>query len=366
MGQVAVRRKGCTVFLLGEEHGIAENPKLAAALYSELAKFGYERLVIEISPTMATKLDTTIRAGSLDGLRRLYAEEGGEPAFFGMKEEAEMLAAIRKTSADTSPIFWGVDYEVLGDRQLIKALADIPKPAAAEAALAKLVTASDASWAQHEETGNPMFIFSFGGDPKLVRAVRDTWPERDAEASRILHTLEETLEINAMFMSGQNWPSNARRAALIRENFLRHWQAEATQGRTPKLMAKMGASHLVRGRSNSEAFDLGALLPELAGIIGGHAFSMLVLPGEGAMTAVFDPVKLTFNPAPAKDGYAKDVGPLTAAAHSDGFTLIDLRPLRRTKGLTSPTTNPNLLRTIMGYDMMLVMSGSTASEAFKN
>ena len=353
-------------FLLGEEHGIAENPNLAAALYRELATSGYERFVIEVSPTMAEKLDAAARKGGIKGLRSLYAQPGGEPAFFGMQEEAEMLVAIRQISSETTPVFWGVDYEVLGDRQLIKTLEDMPKPAAAAEALAALAAASDASWEKHGETRNPKFIFSFGGDPQLVRAVRASWPRRNAKASNILHTLEETLEINAMYLSGQNWSSNERRAELIRQNFLRHWQAETSNGNMPRLMAKMGASHLVRGRSNTEAFDLGTLLPELAAINGSKAFSLLVLPGEGAMTAVLDPANLTYNPSAAKDGYANDLIPLTSVAESDGFTLIDLRPLRAIKGLTRSTTNPNLLRTIMGYDMLLVMTGSTASENLTN
>ena len=357
--------KHAQFFMIGEEHGIAENPKLAAALYAEMANSGYERLVIEVSPTMATKLDTAASEDGMKGLRKLYAKPGGEPAFFGMKEEAEMLSAIRTTSSDEKPIFWGVDYEVLGDRQLIKALTDMPKPAAAKTALAKLSAASDASWAEYKKSGNILLVFSFGGDPNLVRAVRDAWPERDAAVSQILHTLEETLEINALYKNGKNWSSNARRAALIRKNFIDHWKAARKQGHTPKLMAKLGSSHLVRGRSNTEAFDLGTLLPELAAIVGGHTVSMLVLPGKGAPTAVLDPATLSYKAAPAKDGYAKGLGPLTAAAFGEGFTLIDLRPLRGTKGLRRSSTNRNLLRTIMGYDMMLVMSGSTASGSIK-
>ncbi len=37
---------------------------------------------------------------------------------------------------DAQPVFWGVDYEVLGDRQLIKALENLPGADAAKAALA--------------------------------------------------------------------------------------------------------------------------------------------------------------------------------------------------------------------------------------
>lgn len=353
-------------FLLGEEHGIAENPKLAAALFEALTSSGYNKLVIEISPTMADKLDQAIQQGGISGLRSLFAEPGGEPAFFGMQEEAEMLVAIRNSVADSELMFWGVDYEVLGDRQLIHELEEMEKPADAKAALSTLATASNLSWSKHTETGNPAFIFSFSGDPELVRAIRHVWPDREARASQILDTLEETLTINAMFLEGRNWASNSRRAALIRRNFLRHWNIEAANGSAPKVMVKMGASHLVRGRSNTEAFDLGSLIPELAEMSGTRTFSVLVLPGKGASTAVFDPVRLTYNAAEPKDGYADDLAPLTSAALSDAFTLIDLRPLREVRGLSRATTNQNLLKAIMGYDMVLVMSGSSASTAMKS
>ena len=355
--------KNAQFFLIGEEHGIAENPKLAAALFLELKQSGFGHLGIEISPTMANKLDQRIRKGGMEALQSLYAEPGGEPAFFGMKEEAEMLVAIRQSSSNDKPVFWGFDYEVLSDRQLIGALSSMDMPAAASAALTELANASNASWAKHSETGNPGFIFSFNGEPELVRAVRDAWPERSDRASRILHTLEETLEINSLYLGGQNWASNARRAALIRKNFLEYWNSQSARDSTARIMVKMGSSHLVRGRSNSDAFDLGALLPELAAINGTRTFSLLVLPGEQALTAVFDPVKLTFNPAPPKDGYANDLAPLVAAAEDEKFTLIDLRQLRAIKGLRRSSTNRNLLKTIMGYDMLLVMSGSNASSA---
>ena len=47
--------------LIGEEHGIAENPKLVAHLFEALVDDGYEKLVIEISPPMATILDAVAR-----------------------------------------------------------------------------------------------------------------------------------------------------------------------------------------------------------------------------------------------------------------------------------------------------------------
>ncbi|MHA7870807.1 MAG: hypothetical protein ACX939_00500 [Hyphococcus sp.] len=351
-------------FLLGEEHGVAENPKLAAALFSELTAFGYAKVAIEVSPPIATKLDSVLREEGLEGLRRLYSTAGGEPAFFGMTEEAEFLNAVRSAAPGKDPVLWGADYEVGGDRQLIEMLEKKRKPKAAREALEVLRAASDASWAQYYDTSGPQFIFSFSGDPALVRAVRDAWPQRDDETSWILETLEETLEINELWVGGEGWRSNERRGQLLRANFLRHWAEEKKQGRAPKVLAKFGASHLVRGRNMTETYDLGALLPELAAFEGGKAFSIMVLPGNGAMTAVLNPTNFSYVPAPAKDGYAQGLGPISKAAFQDAFTLIDMRPMRPLVRSGKGGADAALVRVVHGFDMLLVMSGSTPSSEF--
>ena len=345
-------------FAIGEEHGIAENPKLAAALFVELVKHGYSKLAIEISPPMASALDQALSADGLAGLQALFAQTGAEPAFYGMREEAEFLAAAR-AAAPAGPFLWGADYEVGGDRHLLRRLAELPKPAAAQTALAALTEASNASWAKYDETGSPQHIFSFAGDPERVRAVSAAWPDRDAEADWILDTLEQTLAINQLWGSGQAWLSNERRAAFLRANFLRHWRQAKQAGQAPRVMLKFGGSHLVRGRTMTDVFDIGALLPELAALEGRPSFNLLVLPGLESQIARFNPSNWSYQPAPAKDGYAKDLEPLTAAAHADAYTLIDLRPLRPIVGMRA--ASEDLRRIVLGFDALLVMSGSTPS-----
>lgn len=109
-------------FLIGEEHGIAENPKLAAQLFVVLADEGYEKLVIEISPPIAQSLDRTLTNDGLAGLQGLYELAGGEPVFFGMREEAELLSAARAALPDAHEVLWGIDYEVASDRRLLHQL----------------------------------------------------------------------------------------------------------------------------------------------------------------------------------------------------------------------------------------------------
>lgn len=348
-------------FLVGEEHGISENPKLLAQLFSDLSDHGYRRLAIEISPPMARTLDAVLLGGGLEALRELYAMPGGEPAFFGMQEEAEMLASIRSDVPENEPAFWGTDYEVAGDRTLLRELQSLSPPDSARAALDALVDASNTAWQQWEETANPQYIFSFSADPALVVAVRENWPERSAPIDSILDSLEQTLAINQLWVSGNGYLSNVYRGELMRQNFLAHWQALDASKEKPRVMAKYGASHVVRGLNMTRTFDIGALVPELAAIEGLQAFSMIVLPGRESLTAVLDPTRWRFVPAPAKDRYADGLEPLLEAAMDDRFTLIDLRPLRRRATASSTGAHENLVRIATGFDYALIMSGSTPS-----
>lgn len=345
--------------MLGEDHGIAENPKLAAALFAALEPAGYSKLAIEVSPPMAEALDSAARRG-VEGLTEMFSVPGSTPAFFGMAEEAAMLASVRASVRGEGSALWGVDYEVGGDRLLIAMLEKKKKPQAAASALAALRAASTAAWARYDETRDPRFIFSFSGDPALARAVRDAWPKRDAESAAILDTLEETLEINRLWITREGYLSNVRRGAFMRANFLAHWRTEQAAGRTPRVMLKLGASHLVRGRSNSEIFDLGTLLPELAAVDGQSTFSVLVLSGDGSAVAQFDPSAWRYVPRPADDGYRHGLQPLLAAASPKAFSLIDLRPLRKILSRQGDA-DPELMRVVHGFDALLVLSGSTPS-----
>ena len=57
---------------------------------------------------------------------------------------------------------------------------------------------------------------------------------------------------------------------------------------------------------------------------------------------------------------------MTEVAFPDAFTLIDLRPLRPILGFWRKGTDSELMRYVHGYDMLLVMSGSTPSVGLKS
>lgn len=344
-------------FCIGEEHGIAENPKLAAQLFGALAPSGYNHVCVEISPPMAAELDRAARDG-VEGLRALFADPGANVAFFGMREEAEWIASARATVRGRGQAVRGLDYEVGGDRRILARLKAKRKPAAAIAALQALEDASTASWAQYAQTRNPQFIFSFAGDPALVTAVRTAWPHADSEAALMLETLEETLTINQLWTQRQGWASNQRRADFNRRNVRRLLHAEPDA----KVLFKFGSSHMVRGLSHTQVLDIGTAVSEMAQDRGEKSFHVFVLPGAGRQVAQFNPSDWRYNPSDA--GTYEDIGmtPLISAAYPDAFTLIDLRPIRPLVfGPRHKALDADLVRVVHGFDALLVLSGSTPS-----
>ena len=131
-------------------------------------------------------------------------------------------------------------------------------------------------------------------------------------------------------------------------------------------MAKFGASHLVRGLNMNHTWDLGALISELAQIEGLSSVSVLVLLGADSNIARFDPTRWTYVPAPANDGYAKGLHPIVDAAFDDHFTLIKLAPLRAQIAKHSSKLGSQLLQAVMGFDYVLVMTGSRPSSEFSH
>jgi hypothetical protein len=350
--EVLVREgRASEFFLLGEEHGIAETPRFAAALYGELRGAGFDRVAIETSGPTAAALDRAARGG-LAGLRQFAHADPPGPPFYGWQPEAEFLAQVRRLTPG-GQVLWGLDYEIWwSDRPLIGRLRQLA-PAAATGPLLTLQQASGAAWAKFAATRDLLGLYAINGDPGLVRDVRSAWPRPTAEAALILDTLEETVEINRLFAAGQGYASNQRRASFLRRNLVRHLQADAAAGRRSKVLVKFGTTHTTRGVNAVGGFDIGSLLPEVAATRGGKSFHIMVLGGEGGRHAVVDPKSLGLQTQPTEELQQSGLAALDLP--KDGAWLVDLRPLRRLAA--QDRLPPQLTRHIHGYDALVVWNG---------
>ena len=134
-------------------------------------------------------------------------------------------------------------------------------------------------------------------------------------------------------------------------------------------MLKFGYNHMIRGANYFNVFDLGAMTDEVAAFSGGHAFHILVLPGPGSRQAVFGPGR-SFVPVSSDefDEFRAGDQRLTRVlpnANAMGHEVIDFRVLRplALRGLEG--WNPDVVRTIHGYDAAVIWKGALASSALR-
>jgi len=345
-------------FLIGEEHGVAEVPRVAAGLFRELAPAGYRHLAIETGEWLAGALNQAVLADTTGAAYTAFLR-GNYPGapFYGWREDAAFLRSAIQAAGGRPDVLWGLDYDILADRYTLRRLRDIAPTPAARAAAEAVIARADSALAHALSARDPRSLMMFGGPDDVYATLRRAYaPAPGSEAERIIALMERTRDINGAFMRGEGYRSNYDRAQLNKRSFMRLLdQATAREGRMPRVMMKFGASHMVRGRSFTNVFDLGTLASELADAHGGRSFGVLMMAGEGSRQAVIDPRVFRSGESPVEvEAWAR---PFHAAADPARWTVIDLRPIRaripRLGDLPDDTR-----RVLYGFDAVVVLSGS--------
>ena len=353
--------------LIGEEHGVAETAQFSAALFNALLGSGYSRMAIELSPPIAEDLEAAARRNGLNGIMDLL-KNPGLFTFYNMREEAKFVADVIKAAPSNERVLWGLDREIFSDRYLISRL-EARVPARAREAFTRLKQASANAWARNEQTRNPDDMFLLAEDPALVSAVRAGWPNPDRESDTIMRTLEESLAIETAERTGGRWPYSQRRAQWMRNNLASLIGADQGRKASPKILMRFGYNHAIRGANYVNVFDLGAMADEVAALTGDRAFHILVLPGPGSRQAVpgqgrsFGSVATDdFDDFQTGDGRLTRVLPSATATSHEVIDLRALRPLTM-RGLEG--WNPDVVRTIYGYDAAVIWKGAHASSSLE-
>jgi hypothetical protein len=130
-------------------------------------------------------------------------------------------------------------------------------------------------------------------------------------------------------------------------------------------MLKFGYNHMIRGANYVNSFDLGAMADEVAALNGGRAFHILVLPGPGSRQAVLGPGRSFVSVSSDEfDEFRAGDQRLTRVlsnANATGHEVIDFRPLRPLAQRGLESWNPDVVRTIYGYDAAVIWKAAHAS-----
>ena len=345
-------------FLIGEEHGVAEIPRVAAGLFRALAPHGYRHLAIETGDVLAYELNRRVLADTTGAAFLAFQRDyfPGAP-FYRWREDAALLRAAVAAAGGRDDVLWGLDYDIVADRFALRRLRDLAPTPAARAAAESVIARADSALQQALATRNPGLLMMFGGPDDVYAPLRLAYaPEPGSEADRIIRLMEQTREVNAYWGRGQGYLSNYHRALLNKRQFMRYLQ-DATQraGQMPRVMMKFGSSHMVRGRSFTNVFDLGTLASEIADVNGSRSFGVLMVGGAGTTHAVIDPRAFTTVEAPVEvPAWAR---PFYDAADPARWTVFDLRPFRAR--IPRLGEIPETLRQVLyGFDAVVILSGS--------
>jgi hypothetical protein len=345
-------------FLIGEEHGVAEVPLVAAGLFRALAPHGYRHVAIETGEFLASELNRQVLrdadGASYDAFLRAHFPAA---PFYGWREDAAFLRAAVLAAGGRDDVLWGLDYDIVADRYTLRRLRDIAPNARARAAAEAVIARADSGLRQALATENPGLLMMFGGPRDVYGPLREAYaPEPGSEADRIISLMERTREINGFWETDQGYLSNLHRALLNKRQLMRYLDAAtARDGRMPRVMMKFGAGHMMRGRTLTNVFDLGTLASELAEVRGGRSFHVLIIPGPGTTHAEIDPRVFRSVESPIEvEPWAV---PFHQAADPARWTVFDLRPLRpriRRMGALPD----DLLNVLYGFDAVVVLGGS--------
>jgi len=361
-GDLLIRDGAAARFVaVGEEHGIAQIPAFTAAWFTALAARGFRHLAVEVGPMTGTLLDSLAAAGP----EALGAFQRGHPPgfpFFVLTEETDLLVTARRALPNAADVIWGIDYDILGDRYLLEQLERAAPPDAARTTVHEVRAMADSGMVRAVRESNPGLIFLFSAPDEPFERLRTALrPAPGSTADHMIGSMQETAAINRLFLTGQNWESNHRRAALNKRWFMHHYRAARAAGDiAPRVMVKLGANHLYRGLNQTRQYDVGALLAMLAESETATSFHLLVVGAPGGQRAQFNPQRMEYMPLPTSEF---PEGPFGSLLYDDAWTLFDLRPLRpilhnRRRG---PEIPPGLMELAFNFDALLVVRDAEPS-----
>ncbi|HUQ20822.1 MAG TPA: hypothetical protein VM099_14490 [Gemmatimonadaceae bacterium] len=355
--------RGSRFTLIGEEHGVAETARFSSALFKALRPAGYSRVAIELSPPIAFDIETAARRNGVDGILKFFSNPDTWSPMY-LRDEARFIADVIDAAPKGERVLWGLDREIFSDRYLIARL-EGKVPQRARGAFTRLKEESKKAQAKNAQTKNPDDLFILSQEPALVSALRSAWPDADRESDSIMRTLEESLAVETAERTGGMWPYQQRRSLWMRNNFAMRLKADQKNGLPPKVMLKFGYNHMIRGANYINVFEIGSMADEVAAMTADRAFHILVLPGPGSHQAVLGPGRSfvaiasdEFDDFQAGDQRISRVLP---NANATGHEVIDLRALRSIARRGLESWNPDVVRTIHGFDAAVIWKGAHAS-----
>ena len=357
-------------FLIGEDHGLAENPKATAALFKAFQPYGYRYFATETGPYTARFLQEATGTGVYDQLQQLFDKYSWSIPFYVWKEECEILEAVTGGQPAEEALIWGLDQEFAASfRMHFDFLKEQASTAASRQLAAQYLEQAVAGTAKAFKSKNPGDSFMATARPADFEKLRTAF-EGQIDNLNLIRELEESVQIYQLWFTRQGYTSNQLRAEMMKRHFWDYYSKAREKGAQPKVMFKFGANHLCKGANFLNVYDIGNFISELATMEGTRSFHLFTLGLKGTQFAYNPLAGSEADKQKAYDGAAptarRDYTALVAAAPRDSWSVVDLRPLRaKIFDHTLEGIHPSLEKLIWSYDAVLIMNEVNASTPFE-
>ncbi len=345
-------------FLIGENHGIAEVPRFTGALFKAVQPMGFDHLVIETGPHSASVLSHLARQENpVEAFEALFRDFPFSIPFYGLREEADLIQTVVRSSSHPVRALWGIDQEfILAPQLFLDRLADRVADAELAARCRSLADAEKEALARINQTKrvDPSGFAMYQVESPLKQLAADLRAKGFDWQADMVHDLDISGEVYRLWLSGKGFENNAQRALLNKKHFMAAYhEAEKALKQPPRAVVKMGSNHIAKGHTPMNILDVGNTLAELAAMNGKASFHLLVLVASGTQN-IYVPFRgdeakrapIQGGPAAMK-AFVENLRPRT-------WTVYDLRPLRAQLARWGEEYS-ELKRLALGYDSVLLI-----------
>lgn len=255
-------------FCLCEEHNLLELNQLSSYLFQEYHdQFGYNYLVLEQGCAISSFYGLPEYRGNYESLASLVRNYPQSPTF-ATDEELRLIADAGRIS--TSPInpIWGVDQD-LGALHILERLKELAPNQKAQKKAAEL--ADLARYYEMDRINGDTLFMSMKATPEMFSELPVLFQAKpDSEAAFLIEALQRSNRIytnNRLGIQGEitQYKSVSEREHSMKLRFLEQYRKAQEAGDSqPKVFAKMGHYHLLRGIYRLKVTTFGNLLSELA------------------------------------------------------------------------------------------------------
>ena len=350
--------------LLGETHGLVQNSELATAVCNSAGPERFKAMAIEEGPLAAAELESFARRR--DGLAQLATFTKAFPWAlneYRTREEFEMLEHCA-FAAQGEARLWGLNQEGLnGGGLILSRILQSSLGEAARAAMQRLSQKNDDAYRKALQSGSIADLYMLAADDQeLSQAAAVLERDGNRDARSLFASLIESHEINRV--PPNQYDNARRRERLMKTRFAAAYAQASTTGATPpRVLLKFGAFHIYRGLNPVHGSGIGNYVAEFAEARGVQSLHIVLLPVK-SVQPFYPKVGQPAQVQPfsvEQDRRWPSVRLMVTNSLPQGWTLFDLRPLRRDFNALFRAANQDLAEIVFGIDMLVVVPEATPS-----